>query len=233
MVTNGGRSGENEMQSPPEQLFHALQASDIAAARAVLRDFPEAPNEKLPSGSSVLMTAIYMRASEFVSLILELGAPCDIWAAAALGDTRRLAEAIEADGAATTSLSYDGWTPLHLASHFGMDDACAMLIDAGADVNAWSANALQNQPLHAAVAGGSEKVVRKLLNAGANVNAVQHGGFTPLHGAAQHGAVEIVKRLLEHGAVVTATTDEGVDAAALAEMHGHVGVAEYLRSGHA
>ena len=228
MTGNPGRSGENEMDSPLDQLFRALQVSDIGAARAVLRDYPEAVREHRPTGSSVLMTAIYMRASEFVTLLLDNGAPCDIWAAAALGDTRLLSEAIKANPSAISGFSIDGWTPLHLASHFGMDEACAMLIKADADIHAWSGNALRNQPLHAAVAGGSDKVVSLLIDAGADVNAAQHGGFTPLHGAAQHGAGAMVEVLLAHGADPRATTDARLDARALAKAGGFDAVADLL-----
>ena len=218
------------MDSPLDELFRALQNSDHDAAQEILRKHPEAVNARHPTGPSVLMTAIYMGDTDFVRLMLEHGGICDIWTAAALGDTVRLEAAIDDIGGAASTLSPDGWTPLHLAAHFGKAEACALLIASGANIHAWSTNGLRNQPLHAAVAGGNEEVVGVLLEAGADVNAVQHGGFTPLHGAAQHGAVEIVMRLLDQGADVSATTDEGHDAAALAAMHGHARVAEYLRS---
>jgi ankyrin repeat protein len=211
-------------------LGDALRNADVEAARAILRNQPDALNTRQSSEPSLLMQAIYMRNAEFVSLLLEHGLICSVWEAAALGDTLRLEAAIKHHGGATTTTSPDGWTPLHLAAHFGKPEACARLIEAGADVNAWSENDLRNQPLHAAIAGGNTEVVDLLLRGGADVNAVQHGGFTPLHGAAQNGSEAIVEALLTRGADVRATTDDGQDAAALAATHGFTAIAGRLRS---
>ena len=213
-----------------EGLMNALKSQNFNLAREILQVEPEAANMRMASGGSILQMAVYMGADEFIELLFEHGATADIWTAAAIGDVAMVASALEANGRDTASRSHDGWTPLHLAAHFGKAEACASLIAAGADVHAVSTNDLRNQPLHAAIAGNSEAVVHLLLRAGADVNVAQHGGFTPLHGAAQHGAESLVDELLKLGANPRATTAEGMDAAALAEAAGFSALALRLRS---
>ena len=82
----------------------------------------------------------------------------------------------------------------------GAAEVAELLLDAGADVNARSANDFDVLPLHSACAGNHDEVVAVLIAAGADVNARQSGGYTPLHGAAQNGADVTVDRLLAAGA---------------------------------
>lgn len=217
-----------EHPSISEQMFGALRAGDVELARIVVRTNLGAIDARDPSGTGILLMALYMRAELFVAMLLEEGATPDLWSAAALGDVERLVEAISANGGSASGHSNDGWTALHLAAHFGHPDVCAVLLSAGADVGAWSTNALRNQPLHAAVAGGSDAVVSLLLEAGADVNAVQHGGFTPLHGAAQHGAERQVEALLARGADRTMLTEDGADAGSIAKSAGFTELAARL-----
>ena len=69
------------------------------------------------------------------------------------GDTARIEELLAANRSLVSTLSTDGWTPLHLAAFFGKTDAARLLLNKGAPVNARSTNAMQNMPLHAAAAG--------------------------------------------------------------------------------
>ena len=66
------------------------------------------------------------------------------------------------------AFAYDGWTPLHLAAFFGHLDAARALIDAGADIDAFSRNGLTNTPLHAATAGRHGDVALLLVEHGAD-----------------------------------------------------------------
>lgn len=150
--------------------------------------------------------------------------------AATVGDEMRLREMLEDDGAMANVYGVDGWTPLHLAAHFGHTNTVRWLLGAGADVHARSRNDLANQPLHAAAAGrASVELLTLLLDAGADVNARQRGGFTPVQATAQNGDLAATQLLLARGADAQARTDSGQTALAFALEGGHDAVARLLR----
>jgi ankyrin repeat protein len=154
----------------------------------------------------------------------------DILTAAQSGDVDEVAAILSIDNRVTRAVSADGWTPLHLAAHFGHAAVVETLLANNADVHARSQNAMRNQPLHAAAAGRATAVCRILLDAGADPNATQAGGFTPLHAAAQNGQRELVELLLARGADASATADDGSSPLALAERAGRADVAELIRA---
>ena len=96
-------------------------------------------------------------------------------------------------GVAPTITNGAGTTALHLAAFFGKAESTRILLEAGAEVNVYSRNALGVQPLHSAAAGRHIEVCRLLVAAGADVDARQREDYTPLHEAAQHGDPELVE----------------------------------------
>jgi ankyrin repeat protein len=179
---------------------------------------------------SKILEAVYRRRHAELAALLAGGAELTICEAAAVGDARRVRALLDVDRRHLHQRSDDGWTALHLAAHFGRGDAVDALLAAGADVHAWSENALHNQPLHAAMAGSADlRILTALLAKGAKVNAVEHGGYTPLHLAAGRGELGLVNVLLAHGASAEAATDEGKTAEALARERGHTLAARRLR----
>jgi uncharacterized protein len=152
----------------------------------------------------------------------------DVHAAAKSGDTDEVAALLSMDNRLTRTFDTDGWSPLHLAAHYGHAEIVKLLLHNNAAVDLRSANQLANTALHAALAGRRGEVVRILLDAGADVNAKQHGGWTALHAAAANGDRGLVELLLARGANTTAANDAGVTAAALAREHGHAEIADLL-----
>ena len=214
------------------ELFAAIDTGDVVAVQAVLRASPEVAIARDGDGVSATMRALY-RGHPAVAEVVAAAVPeLDVFEAAALGRVDRLLELVGADPELALARSPDGFTALHYPAFFGRGDASGVtraLLEAGADVNARSANDFAVLPLHSAVAGNHADVAALLIDAGADVNARQRHGWTPLHGAAQNGAADTVERLLAAGADRTATNDEGVSAADLASGAGHEEIAARLR----
>jgi ankyrin repeat protein len=152
----------------------------------------------------------------------------DIHKAAKDGDTDEVAALLSMDNRLTRTHDEDGWTPLHLAAHYGHADTVALLLHNNAPVDIRSTNQMTNTPLHAALAGRRGDVARVLIDAGADVNARQHGGWVPLHSAAANGDRDIVDLLIARGADRKAANDAGVSAAAIARERGHAALADFL-----
>ncbi|GGL97506.1 ankyrin repeat domain-containing protein [Deinococcus aerophilus] len=211
-----------------KELFLAIRANDPERLRTLVRHDHTLLEAVSPLGVSPVLFAVYYGHPELARLLVQEGAPLNVFEAAATGETGRLNEQLDADPALVNALSPDGFTPLGLAAFFGQEEVAALLLSRGADVNALSRNAMQVQPLHSAVAGNHLRLAARLLEAGAQVNAAQSGGFTPLMEAARNGNAALVETLLAHGATVEATNDDGRRAADLAEEEGHTAVAALL-----
>ena len=90
-------------------------------------------------------------------------------------------------------------TPLHMAIDLDFPQLIAPLIEAGADVNAYSPK--EKTPLHLAAEKGYSECVRELLKQGADYNKVPlvEMGVTPLHMSIKNDHVEATRLLLENG----------------------------------
>jgi ankyrin repeat protein len=169
-----------------------------------------------------VLAAVYRGDRAAVDRLLAEGTTLTLCEAAAVGDAARVRALARAEPAALAGRSPDGWPALHLAAHFGHGDAVDTLLEARADVRAYSDNHEKNTALHAALAGrGGLRVVSRLLSAGADVNARAGGGYTPLHVAAFGGDAAIINTLLAHGADPEARADDGKTALAITEAQGH------------
>ena len=176
-----------------ETLIELVKAGELGKVRALLSANFLLASQRLASGESPLMAAVYRGHHDIVDAIIEAGAAIDVFEAAAtgrMGDLRRTAT-----DATVNACAYDGWTPLHLAAFFGHLEAARFLLDAGADVHAVSRNTLTNTPLHAATAGNHSEVALLLLARGARTDAIDAGGYTPLQIAIQNQLETVVERM--------------------------------------
>jgi ankyrin repeat protein len=215
-----------------EDLRAAIQSRDAEKVRALLGEEPSLAACRLPDGGTPLLLAIYYGVPEVIEALRERVGKLDVFEAAAAGDTSRVRTLLDGDPGLLIRHSHDGWTPLHLAAHFGRVDTLRLLLECGADVHARSSNPMNNTPLHAAAAGGKPETVAAvaaLLARKADPNARQHGGWTALHSAAQSGRLDLARLLLDHGAEPNPRSDDGTTALEMAEEKGHREVAALLR----
>jgi ankyrin repeat protein len=213
----------------PGEVLEAITKGDRERLDALLAERPEAAGARGSNGLSAVMLAAYHKRPEMAAAVLAArGGGADVFEAAALGLTGRLAGLLDGDPGAVAAQSPDGFTPLHLAAFFGQDEAAALLLASGADPGATAANPSRVQPLHGAVAGRHPALVARLLAAGADPDARQEGGFTPLMGAAGAGRADLASALLAAGADPALTDRHDHTAADHARQHGHNELAERL-----
>jgi ankyrin repeat protein len=205
-----------------DDLFALIETGDEDAVRDLLERRPELAETRNEEGRSPVLHTLYTGHGDLVRTLLDVNPALDVFDTAAVGRTRGLEALLGGEPELARARASDGFTALHLAAFFGHEDAAALLLEHGADVNAVARNSeLQVAPLHSAAAGGHPKLVTLLLEHGADPNARQGGGFTPLHAAAQNGDRESVEALLERGADRNAQTDERETPAELAAAAGH------------
>ena len=216
------------------QLFDAIEAVDSGQVHELAQEDPALAAARNESGLSPVLHALYRwnsaTANALVGELLAAGPELDLFDAAALGDTDRLRELLDAEPDRVNAWSGDGFTPLHLACFFGRPNAAALLLERGADVSLMSTNPqIRVLPINSAAAGGGAEIVRLLLEHGADPNARAERGFTALHAAAQHGDFELADLLLGHGADRLARTDGGKAPGDLARDQGHGELAARLQ----
>jgi 8-oxo-dGTP pyrophosphatase MutT (NUDIX family) len=212
-------------------LLQAIRAGDLAGVTALLDRDPGLARARGAGGETPALLACYRRLPAVLGVLRARGAVLDAFEAAAAGDVTRLAALLAETPGLVSAHAPDGWTPLHLAAHFGETPAVALLLGLGADARARSRNQLANTPLHAALAGTAGlDLVERLLDAGAEVNAPDGGGHTPLHLAAGRGEPGIVTRLLLRGAEASTRAPDGRTPAAIARTRGHEPLARFLET---
>lgn len=116
-------------------------------------------------------------------------------------------------GASHTSTCSKCGTPLMRAVCLGLEDVVALLIDAGADVNASTFDDEGDPeytltPLMASCKSRCEKVTLRLLAAGADVRLNDSLGQTVLHIVAYEECVSLISPLVAHGALFDVIDDE-------------------------
>lgn len=210
-------------------IFGAIEAGDAQAVQRLLAGDRSLLVTRNQRGESPVLAACYRRQQKVLEILLAARPELDVWEAAAAGQLEAVRAHLARDRSLVAAYSHDGWTPLHLAAFFGHEAVAAELLRHDASAEAWSTNALANQPLHAAAAGRNLAVCKLLIEAGADVNARQHGGFSPLHGAAEGGQQELVELLLDNGADRKARAANGDTPATLATKSGHTSIAALLK----
>ncbi|XP_028329961.1 ankyrin-2b isoform X32 [Gouania willdenowi] len=126
----------------------------------------------------------------------------------------------------TTENGKSGFTPLHIAAHYGNVNVATLLLNRGAAVDFTARNGIT--PLHVASKRGNTNMVRLLLDRGSQIDAKTRDGLTPLHCAARSGHDTAVELLLEKGAPLLARTKNGLSPLHMAAQGDHVECVKHL-----
>ncbi|XP_068455704.1 ankyrin-2b isoform X10 [Clinocottus analis] len=119
-----------------------------------------------------------------------------------------------------------GFTPLHIAAHYGNVNVATLLLNRGAAVDFTARNGIT--PLHVASKRGNTNMVGLLLDRGSQIDAKTRDGLTPLHCAARSGHDPAVELLLERGAPLLARTKNGLSPLHMAAQGDHVECVKHL-----
>eukprot|EP00929_Paragymnodinium_shiwhaense_P054920 TRINITY_DN27529_c0_g1_i2.p1 TRINITY_DN27529_c0_g1~~TRINITY_DN27529_c0_g1_i2.p1 ORF type:complete len:141 (-),score=33.95 TRINITY_DN27529_c0_g1_i2:151-573(-) len=126
-----------------------------------------------------------------------------IHTAAAEGRVEEVQELL-AQGASVNEPNFRGSTPLHCAAEFGNYECVAVLLQAGADVDA-VVSSRGNTAAHLAAQGGFAEILRSLLAGGADASARNVWGSTVVKVAKKRqkegapGSDEVLAVLAEYG----------------------------------
>nr|XP_026245494.1 ankyrin-2 isoform X15 [Urocitellus parryii] len=119
-----------------------------------------------------------------------------------------------------------GFTPLHIAAHYGNVNVATLLLNRGAAVDFTARNGIT--PLHVASKRGNTNMVKLLLDRGGQIDAKTRDGLTPLHCGARSGHDQVVELLLERGAPLLARTKNGLSPLHMAAQGDHVECVKHL-----
>ena len=128
---------------------------------------------------------------------------------AALIDNGDAAQVLIAAGVdLNTHARGDGTTALHLAAQRGSVEVAAVLIEAGAAMDA--RDTFGNTPLHYAAGNDQVGVAALMLDAGADINVrVIQDGLKPLHRAAEGNAPGMIELLVHSGVDIDEKSSSG------------------------
>jgi uncharacterized protein len=214
---------------PAQEIFDVIRAGDKGRLEALLAAQPGLVNVRNDQGHSPVLIAQYHHKRDLVGVLLAAGPELDIFDAASVGRTARVAELLDRDPSLVNAYSRDGFFPLGLAAFFGYPETVRLLLARGADVTQVARNPMGIQAIHAAVGGPSREAVELVVEAGAPINAQQHKGWTALHEVVNKKDLDLTRYFLAHGADPKVQNDDGKSAIGLAADQGSTDILKLLK----
>ncbi|WP_238187011.1 ankyrin repeat domain-containing protein [Paenibacillus sp. L3-i20] len=117
------------------EMLGAVKSKNLDKVKQLLEVDEELIDAKSEDDQTALLLAAYYHTHEVKELLLAKGANLNLYEAAAVGNTARIQEILRETPNLINSHSFDGYTPLGLAAHFGHEEAAAYLLDNGTDIN--------------------------------------------------------------------------------------------------
>lgn len=226
---------EENVRRLKNEMLDAVKSKNLDKVKYLLELDEKLKDAKSDDGQTAVLMAAYYRANEIKELLLQKGAELNLYEAATVGNTALIKEILSEAPKLINSHSFDGYTPLGLAAHFGQEEAATYLLDSGADINLKGKDGkLNNTALHASIAGNHINIVRLLLNHGADIDSQCEGeirrGFTPLHVAVHFNRLQIANLLIENGANLSITNSESLTPYEYALLKGSTEIADIIQA---
>ena len=181
------------------EIHEAAELGDLEKVRAYLEKDPKQINATDSKGRTVLGRAARSGKKELVEFLLDKGATEDIFAAAIVGHTDKVAAFLKQDPKLINARDNGGKTALHWAALYGQEKVMELLLAEKADVNSLDEDGFT--PLHWAATFDQSEAVKVLLANKADMNLkVQKYGWTALRLAVIHGHMATAEALLNGGA---------------------------------
>ncbi|KAM7010035.1 uncharacterized protein LKV04_001897 isoform 3-T3 [Tautogolabrus adspersus] len=231
LLVKRGANINSQSQNGFTPLYMAAQESHLEVVRFLLEN---EGNQSIATedGFTPLAIALQQGHNSVVSLLLEHDTKGKVrlpalHIAARKDDTKSAALLLQNDHNADVQskmmvnrTTESGFTPLHIAAHYGNVNVSTLLLNRGAAVDFTARNGIT--PLHVASKRGNTNMVALLLDRGGQIDAKTRDGLTPLHCAARSGHDPAVEILLERGAPILARTKNGLSPLHMSAQGDHL-----------
>ncbi|XDV44971.1 hypothetical protein PO909_013165, partial [Leuciscus waleckii] len=236
LVTNGANIN-SQSQNGFTPLYMAAQENHLDVVKFLL-DNGSSQSIATEDGFTPLAVALQQGHDQVVSLLLENDTKGKVrlpalHIAARKDDTKAAVLLLQNDHNADVEskmmvnrTTESGFTPLHIAAHYGNINVATLLLNRGAAVDFQARNDIT--PLHVASKRGNANMVRLLLERGARIDARTKDGLTPLHCGARSGHEQVVEMLLDRGAPILSKTKNGLSPLHMATQGDHLNCVQLL-----
>ncbi|RVE59852.1 hypothetical protein OJAV_G00193050 [Oryzias javanicus] len=236
LVSNGANVNA-QSQNGFTPLYMAAQENHLDVVQLLL-DNGSSQSIATEDGFTPLAVALQQGHEQVVSLLLENDTKGKVrlpalHIAARKDDTKAAALLLQNDHNADVEskmmvnrTTESGFTPLHIAAHYGNINVATLLLNRGAAVDFKARNDIT--PLHVASKRGNSNMVRLLLERGSKIDARTKDGLTPLHCAARSGHEQVVEMLLNRGAPILSKTKNGLSPLHMATQGDHLNCVQLL-----
>ncbi|XP_078788048.1 ankyrin-3 isoform X25 [Oryzias latipes] len=236
LVTNGANVNA-QSQNGFTPLYMAAQENHLEVVRFLLEN-SASQSIATEDGFTPLAVALQQGHDQVVSLLLENDTKGKVrlpalHIAARKDDTKAAALLLQNDHNADVEskmmvnrTTESGFTPLHIAAHYGNINVATLLLNRAAAVDFMARNDIT--PLHVAAKRGNSNMVKLLLDRGARIEAKTKDGLTPLHCGARSGHEQVVEILLDRGAPILSKTKNGLSPLHMATQGDHLNCVQLL-----
>ncbi|XP_007895306.2 ankyrin-3 isoform X9 [Callorhinchus milii] len=236
LVTNGANINA-QSQNGFTPLYMAAQENHLEVVKFLL-DNGASQSIATEDGFTPLAVALQQGHDQVVSLLLENDTKGKVrlpalHIAARKDDTKAAALLLQNDHNADVEskmmvnrTTESGFTPLHIAAHYGNINVATLLLNRGAAVDFTARNDIT--PLHVASKRGNANMVKLLLDRGSQIEAKTRDGLTPLHCAGRSGHEQVVEMLLDRGAPILSKTKNGLSPLHMATQGDHLNSVKLL-----